>query len=675
MKKLINYLPFHFLLATILGICIQFYGLIKIFSFKLTSISVLFLICLLLLFYLLKKKTLFTISSWFFFILIGIISVYITNSKNQKKHFTRLTKETSSIILKVDEVLKPSNKYTKYRASITQVDSLKSKGAILLNISKNNTPITLRESQKIYTKSIPKEINSSLNPDSFDYKAYLSKQGIEKQLFLKPDEYFIIETKSFSFISFLSSLRHKIQTSLKKHNFKKDEIDIINALILGQRQGISKELRNNYAKAGVIHILAISGLHIGLLLLILSKIFYPLEKIRKGRFIKSFLIIVILWLFALFTGLSASVVRATTMFTFITIGSTFQKIKIIEHSLITSMLFILLIKPMFLFDVGFQLSYLAIFGIIWVQPLLYKTWEPKYKLIDKVWQLVTVSIAAQVGIFPISLYYFHQFPGLFILSNIIIISLLGTILLGGFIIVTLAFLDILPNFIVTIYSFSIRLINTFVHWVSLQESFLFTKISISFMVTLTFYLLIIFSFQFILKRKPKQLIYFLTTIIFLQTVYLFESKQRNTKKEFIVFHKYNKSIIAKREGSSFSIYQNLDTFLLKNDRAINSYIITNKIINTNLYKPKQFYNFNKQHFLSIDSLGIYNLKGLKNVIIHLQNNPKINLERVIKELKPQQIIADGSNYNNLINIWKKTCKKEKTPFWHTAQNGAYVLKY
>ena len=162
-------------------------------------------------------------------------------------------------------------------------------------------------------------------------------------------------------------------------------------------------------------------MHVGIILLILSWFLKPLERLRFGKTAKTIFIIIFLWCFAFIAGLSASVVRAVTMFTFLAVGLYFGKKRVVAYSLISSLFFLLIVKPMFLFDVGFQLSYLAVFGIIWVQPKLYQVWKPKNKVLDTIWQLFTVSIAAQVGILPLSLFYFHQFPVLFFVSNLVII--------------------------------------------------------------------------------------------------------------------------------------------------------------------------------------------------------------------------------------------------------------
>jgi competence protein ComEC len=377
-------------------------------------------------------------------------------------------------------------------------------------------------------------------------------------------------------------------------------------------------------------------------------------------------------MFAFIAGLSASVIRAVTMFTFLAIGNAFQSKKVTEFSLITSMFFLLLLKPLFLFDVGFQLSYLAVFGIIWVQPKLYGIWKPKIKLLDYFWQLITVSIAAQVGILPLSIYYFHQFPGLFILSNLVIIPFLGFILISGIIIIFASLIGILPQFLASVYGFIISLMNDFVSWISHQESFLFSSISLSFLKMISFYGVLFFGIYFLINMKSKKLIYFLCAVFFLQSVYVFENHKKKHKKEFIVFHKSRKSVLGIRNGNHLNIRHNLDSLEIASSKMIQTYGVGENIKPEFSKEPVNFINFKNRSILVVDSLGIYKVKGLKNPIILLQNSPKINLERLIKTTMPSEIIADGSNYKSYVRSWKIICIKLKIPFHYTGEKGAFI---
>ena len=673
MKKLLTYLPFHFLVCIIIGIILQFY--INIwkynFTFLITS-SVLFLLSL----YLLKRNNYrksFSIITLLFFILIGISITFIHNPKNYSNYYQHLISENSGVTLSINKILKPGNYYHKYITDVIQINTKKTIGTVLVNIKKDSTITSLKVDDQIFTVSKFKNLIHPLNPYQFDYKDYLAKQYIYQQVFINRKEYKKLEKSSASIYGLSAQIRNKIQTSLKKYSFNKNELSIINALLLGQRQNISKNLIESYTNAGAIHILAISGLHIGIILLILTYLFKPIERLKHGLLIKTVLIVIFLWMFAFIAGLSASVVRAVTMFTFVAIGESFKKKRIIEYSLISSMLFLLLIKPLFLFDVGFQLSYLAVFGIIWVQPLFYNLWKPKFWILNKAWSLFTVSIAAQAGILPISLYYFHQFPGLFILSNLIIIPFLGGILIGGILVILLALFNLLPQLLVDLYGFVISLMNKIVAWVSNQESYLFKEISMSFHEMFLWYFIIVFTYQFVIHKKEKQLILLLTSIVALQIYFIHEENNRQTKQEIVVFHKSRKNVLGLRDGDKLQVLHNLDSSKTLAERTIKAYRINENVKSYFSDKTPNVININSNKILIIDSLGIYNI-AIKNPVVILTHSPKINLIRLINKIKPKQIIADGSNYKSYINRWRVTSNKQKTPFYYTGQNGAYIIK-
>jgi competence protein ComEC len=668
MKKLLKYLPLHLVVFLIFGILIQFQtnfcqiGFLKLFLLLLSFSLLLFCI---------PSKVIRTLLAFLMFFFVGISAVFVSNKANYKNYYKSYLTDNNQVTLKVRKVLKSGMYNDKFEADVIQVDAVKTRGTILLNIYKDSFSNTLKVDEILYTKAIFTALNPPLNPHQFDYKLYIAKQGIYQQLFLEKSDYKSVGFDGFSLIGFSANFRDKIEVALSKYHFQTNELGVIKALLLGQRQDISKDLITDYSKAGAIHILAVSGLHVGIILLILSFIFKPVERFKNGKFIKSILIILILWMFAFIAGLSPSVVRAVTMFTFLAIGNAFQRKKVTEFSLIASMFFLLLVQPLFLFDVGFQLSYLAVFGIVWIQPKLYKIYAPTYQIENKIWQLITVSIAAQIGVLPLSLYYFHQFPGLFMLSNLIIIPCLGTILIGGIVMIFMALLGVLPPFLASIYGFVISLMNSFVSWISQQEYFLFKDISLSFLLMMASYVFIILGTSFLIKKSPKKAIYFLGSVLLFQSVFLFENYQKNTKKELIVFHKSRKSIVGIRNRDDVKIYHNIDTLEVKSLNLIKTYAIGENLKPVLIKGFLDVFNFKNKDVLVIDSVGVYQLKGLENPIVVLQNSPKINLERLIKSLNPSHIIADGSNYKSYVKRWKMSSKKLKIPFHYTGEKGAF----
>ena len=660
-------LIFGILLSEFFLIEINYALVILIFSFVITTST----------YFIFKNK--YNNTFWFGFsaiftcIILGIFVSTINKSLLEKTHFFHFKEENQKpqlITFQVREFLKPNAFSDRYYIEILKVDHQNTNGKALLNIKKDSTTNTLKVDHIYVTKSEIYDIKSPLNPDQFSYKNYLKNQQVFYQLYSKDSELFLLNNDTNTLRGHAANFRQLINEKLTNYNFTKDELSIINALILGQRQGIDKDLYESYTNAGAIHILAVSGLHVGIILLILSFVLKPLERIKHGYFIKTIVILLLLWSYAIIAGGSASIVRATTMFSIVAIGLNLKRTSNIYNTLATSIFVLLLIKPSFIFDVGFQLSYAAVFAIVSIQPIIEPLLKPKNKLLSLLWKTLTVTVSAQFGIIPISLYYFHQFPSLFWLSNLVIIPILGIILGLGLLVITLALIDILPEFLADIFAFVIRMMNTFFEWIAHQESFLFQNISFNVFQVILSYLLIFTLYQFYFNRKAKWVFYSLALIIGFQANFIFNTSQ-NKGESLYVFHKSKYTIIGKKVDKKLQLYSNLEavetntiprTFSVKNSLKIET------------PKPIQpIFNIKNKTLLVVDSLGVYQVKKLKVDFVLLTQSPKMNLERLIDSIKPNAIIADGSNYKSYILRWETTCLKQKIPFYQTGKTGAFII--
>ncbi|NJO90405.1 MAG: ComEC/Rec2 family competence protein, partial [Chloroflexia bacterium] len=223
-------------------------------------------------------------------------------------------------------------------------------------------------------------------------------------------------------------LRSSILSVYQSSGIQGDEFAILAALTLGVKDYLSDEIVEAYSDSGAMHVLAVSGLHVGILMAMLNMIFSFFWKRKKLLVLKSIIILVFLWLFALITGLAPSVTRSALMFSFFILSKNSGKRPSSYNSLAAAAFIILLFNPNALFHVGFQLSFLAVISILLFQQKLYRTIDIKNKYLDYFWQLTTVSLAAQIGTTPISIFYFHQFPIYALLTNIIVIPAAAIIL-------------------------------------------------------------------------------------------------------------------------------------------------------------------------------------------------------------------------------------------------------
>lgn len=677
--KLLKYIPLQLIIFQIIGIIIGFY-----YSFTIKTVTIALLITLIILvvtYFIGHKKLIqqsyFTISTFIAFIVIGMASISFNKSIQNKDHYSTYlsdTNDTSTLI--IDEILKPNSYNHRYFASVTAVNSVKVKGKILLNVQKDSTNNAFNVDDKIFITHGFDSINAPLNPYQFNYKHYLENQQIHHQISIKNKEYLLLKNNNQSIKGLAFLIRKQINNALIKFNFKGDELSIINALLLGQRQEISKEILQNYQNAGAVHILAVSGLHVGIILLMLTFLLSPLDKLKHGTISKLIIIIFLLWVFAFIAGLSASIVRAVTMFTAIAISLTVKQSISTYKALIISIFVLLLFNPFYLFNVGFQLSYLAVFFIVWTQPLLYKLWKPNLKLFDYCWQLLTVSVAAQVGVLPLSLYYFHQFPGLFFLTNLIIIPFLGVILGLGILIIVLALLNMLPGILAEFYGRIIYMLNFVVEWIAKKESFLFQNISFSEISVVLYFLMIVSFFKWVEVKKSSYLKLSMFAIIIFQLNLIVEKHSSSTTNEFLIFNKARESLLGIRKGQGVQLIHSLNKIDINKESALKSYFIgSNSHLTSSDNNIKNVYVFHDKNMLVIDSIGIYNLKNYSSNYILLRQSPNINLVRLIKKLNPELIIADASNYKSHIARWQKTCENYNIKFHYTVTDGAFIEKF
>jgi len=304
--------------------------------------------------------------------------------------------------------------------------------------------------------------------------------------------------------------------------------------------------------------------------------------------------------------------------------------------------------------------------------MLYLILKPTNYIYRKAWQITTVTIAAQIGILPLSLYYFHQMPGLFLVTNILILPFLGLILGIGILILILAYFNILPDWGALLYNEIIKLLNTIVAWVAEQSSFLIENIYFSSLKLVGFYIAII-SLIFLWKRfEYKRLIIAMGSIALLISIYSMDELRRE-KDQLIVFHKSRTTLIGKVRSEDLMLLTSDTVTDLKRRFPIKSYLANVGIDKVTSEKIPRYFKYNNSSILIIDSLGVY--PKIQNIdVVLLTQSPKLNLERMIDSLHPKTIIADGSNFPWFVESWRNTCKKRKLLFHHTGNEGAFIIE-
>ncbi|MET3113519.1 competence protein ComEC [Pedobacter sp. CG_S7] len=461
--------------------------------------------------------------------------LYLINSNNlQPGYFAKTKLDAIKIIL--EETPQWKGNQVRFKAKVIYGYQAKRgiacQGRLLVTLNAGkHKPITLNYGDELILPAHYRAVETPQNPSEFDYKAWLATQNIHYQVYMNQQDAILTgQNRGNTLIAFALTLRLQQIEHLKKLIVDQEAFSVASTLILGYRADLSKETLAAYSKTGTIHALSVSGMHVGIIYIVLMWSLRFMNRSTLLKILKAILIIALIWFYALVTGFSPSVLRSAIMLTCFIIAKTGRK-RTNSYNILAFSAFILLVyQPFLLFDVGFQLSYLAVFGLIYLQPLLYNLLYFKYTLADKLWQFTALSLAAQLATFPLSVYYFHQFPVYFLLSNLFIMLPASLMMYLG-----LSMLLFRLYFLAPLLEWVINLTNTGLKWIA---SLPFSTISAIWWNKTALILLLVFLILFILalnKAQKKLLFPALCTLLIFQSILSFYKMQALRQQKTITF--------------------------------------------------------------------------------------------------------------------------------------------
>lgn len=444
-------------------------------------------------------------------IVFGMLLTWNKDVRHQSNWYGNYYQEGDYIIAVIKEPLVEKTKSYKADAYIEQVihndTAAGGEGKLLLYFSKDSFPVDLEYGDKILISKKLVAIKNSGNPGAFNYQRYAAFQQVFHNVFLKRTDWVKLENKSINpFRQFLFTARKNILTILQTHIPDKNELGIAEALLIGYTNDLDKDLVQAYSNTGVVHIIAISGMHLGLIYGMLIWLFARIPVIKRSKTTQAILILSCLWLFSLLTGGAASVIRSAVMFSFITVGKMlFKKETSIYSSLAASALVMLCYNPYYLWDVGFQLSYLAVVGIVVFQKPIYNLFYFKNTIADNIWKAAALTTAAQILTFPVCIYYFHQFPLLFLSTNLVAVPLSTAILYAEILLVAFSWIPLVSAYAGKLTTWLLWLMNKFILWVNELPFAVWDKIPANIFTTWLLYATVIFFAAWLMNKNTRVL--------------------------------------------------------------------------------------------------------------------------------------------------------------------------
>lgn len=618
-----------------------------------------------------NKKNVFVVIADLLLFSLGILYTYNEQLKNDTSFFKKhLESDTVFYLAELSDLPVQKQRSVKLNLNILQVKNdsayIPVKGAVIGYLQNSSVVNDLRVGQIFLIKSAFQEVRGPMNPNEFNFKNYLSNKNIYHTTFIDSNSITLLHLNTgFSLVNFGLGIKERIVHRLKESGLSNDAYAICAALITGFDDEVDKKVIEEFSHSGTLHVLSVSGLHVGLIYLVLNFLFIQVDRSNRYKLIHFILITICLWFFALITGFSAPVLRAVIMFNLLGIGKLFFRNKPDNqlNILFVSAFILLLINPLLIGDVGFLLSYSAMFGILYFYPKWVNLLTIKSKLGNYMWQSLIISFSATLSTLPITLFVFHQFPIWFALANLIVVPISFILLILSFVsLLKLSLVTLLVNKLTALLLVFIKLFNA--EGVAFIDHIDFSLID-SIMLTLFLFM----ANSAILKRR---FIYAQLTFLILiiwQLYGLLSSMQAKQLNELVIYHIPKASSKTIKFGDHVLI-DHMDTskYSMHVKPAITTYNYPLKS-----FKNFNYFNTNNVQLLSLSEKNKLPLNKHLKVSHVLVSNNAVPPDEFFNSYRFSVLIADGSNNRYSCRLLKDKCEKLGVDFYSTDQQGAFIL--
>lgn len=584
----------------------------------------------------------------------------------------------------------PVEKAKSYKA-LVHVESISADGSgsnatgeFIAYFAKDSLSEKLKYGDRIILNKPLQAIKNSGNPGGFDYAQYLAFQQIYHQVYLKKNEWILLKgDRTTAMKNALFNSREYVLKTIENYIVGTNQSGLAKALLVGYRVDLEKDLVQAYSNAGVVHLIAISGLHMALIYGLLYWIAMKIPWLRRSTITRTLSILLCLWFFAFLTGAPASVMRAAVMFSFIAAGSLFKKNSSIFNSLSISAFVLLCFNPYLLWNVGFQLSYLAVLGIVILQKPIFNWFYFKNKIPNYIWEIASVSISAQIFTIPICFYYFHQLPLLFIIANIIAIPLATLALWGLIALACVAPFPYVAEFFGKIISGILWLMNHSVLLINKIPFALWENVYLSFWSTIVLYGVFAGFMYWLIRKNMTALKTALVFTLIFMIMITWQKWVAYNQRTIIVYNIPSQNAIDFIYGNRYRSVADPD--VQSNKLLYNFHLKPLRIklqANKNDYKNEVFfssdnlYKFFDKRLVIIDTLIHYQTPAKLEVdFIILTQNPRVKIADLLAYYDCDQFIFTASNPMWKIGEWKKECEELLLHFHSVAEQGAFVISF
>lgn len=571
-----------------------------------------------------------------------------------------------------------------------------SKARIYLRVFNRESNPGLSYGSSYLVHGLPEKLVFFSGAHSFNFREYLHNKGVRFEMTCNASHYTLInQVKYFSISSAAFEARNRLLQIFRDKNLDGQEFAVAAALLLGYVNDIDSRLKSAYAASGTMHILSVSGMHVGIIFLFLDTILAFLLRFKRGIYLKSAIQLLFVWIYAAITGFSPAVLRASACLSFLVIGKTIKRKPEMLNVISASLFLLLLINPLIISDVGFQLSYIAVLGIVILYKPIYDLYVTHRWLPDKIWALMAVSMAAQIATCPLSLYYFHRFPNYFLLSNLIIVPLSNGIILMGILALLCSSIPVFGGLVISALRLLLICLNKSVLWIGSLPGAVTSGFFPDLPALVLMYLIITFAFLFLSEKRPAFLILTMTCLVLLQVSEVNQKLYLSSHYRFSV-HKGNQGYVIRfvKGRKEICFYSGLR---MRKDPYIAAQIGNERMACRVDQVQERYVSFNGwQRRAGFSEAGRFGnmivMKGkrvyllehpisknfhekVKIDILLICTNSNFNMEQMITMFSPKLILNLSTAYRTGVSGWANKARKRGVAFYDLNTAGFYQEEF
>lgn len=620
---------------------------------------------------------------------MGILFTWKADDRHHPHWFGHIIQPGDTLLGTIDEELQEKQKSYKTTLRLVALQRKNERvavnGKLVLYFSKDSTVKLLQPGYLIQIHQKLSPINHSGNPGSFNYKEYAARQGIFHSAYLTTSAWQLLEKRTLPPLPrLIHHLRKKVLGIMQRRFESNPPVrGIAEALLIGYKENLDRNIVQEYTQAGVVHIIAISGLHLGLIYWVITTLLAKIPFTGKRPAIQFIISLLSLWLFALLTGASASVLRSAVMFSCMLLGKLLSRQTTVYQSLATSAFLLLAWDPYMLWDVGFQLSYLALAGIVFLQKPILNSIIIKNKWLRKTWEMLAVTLAAQIGAFPICLYYFHQFPTWFFLANLVAVPLSTLILFLEIALVALSGWDMAGNILTWLCTHAIQWMNLVIHANNAIPGSLISGIYADVPSTILLHGAVIGLAGYFVKRKNPWLMGGLLCACGWILAHSVADIRTSRQRSIILYNIPGHSAVDFVEGGTcvflgddeLKAGTSLEQYHLGPSRTAGQFSASDSPM-AGFRRSGNLLWFYGKTMLVIDrdlriNPNMHIGQGIDMLLI--RGNPRINIRELFSCFQPSIMVFDPSNSLWKITKWKKECEALPLRCYSIPERGARVI--